>query len=260
MGRLHPEAVDRVSIDNTFRAIRIDMRLRQTDVAARAGVSQQTVSRLECGRFGGVSIDVYCGIAEALGADVRLAPHWRGAKLDRLIDRRHALLQNEVTRLLGIWGWKVGAEKSFNHFGDRGSVDVLAWRADAGALLIVEIKSEIASFEETLRVLDMKARVVPGLIRRTGEWKPRIVGTVLVLPDATAHRDVVARHSATVAASLPARTLAIRRWLADPAGPIRGIWFLGGTGAGGAMRNMKLGHRVRVQRSSGSRGPTRPGS
>jgi transcriptional regulator with XRE-family HTH domain len=250
--------VDRVSIGSTFRAIRIGMRLRQADVAARAGVSQQTVSRLECGRLGGISIDAYCSIAEALGADVRLAPHWRGAKLDRLIDRRHALLQNEVARLLSVWGWQVVAEKSFNHFGDRGSVDVLAWRPDAGALLIVEIKSEIASFEETLRVLDMKARVVPGLIRRTGEWKPRVVGMVLVLPDATAHRDVVARHSATVAAALPARTLAIRRWLADPAGPIRGIWFLGGTRTGGAMRNTKLGRRVRVQRSAGSRGPTKP--
>jgi transcriptional regulator with XRE-family HTH domain len=75
MGRLHLEAVDRVSIGSTFRAIRMGMRLRQADVAARAGVSQQTVSRLECGRFGGISIDAYCGIAEALGADVRLAPY-----------------------------------------------------------------------------------------------------------------------------------------------------------------------------------------
>jgi len=185
-------------------------------------------------------------------------PYWRGAKLDRLIDRRHALIQNEVTRLLLSLGWDLGTEKSFNHFGDRGSVDVLAWRANAGALLIVEIKTEIASLEETLRVLDMKARVVPGLVRRAGEWRPRVVGAVLVLPDATAHRDLVARHSATVGASLPARTLAIRSWLAEPAGPIRGIWFLGGTRAGGAMRNLKSGRRVRVPRSAGRGAPTRP--
>ncbi|HEY5486783.1 MAG TPA: helix-turn-helix domain-containing protein [Candidatus Limnocylindrales bacterium] len=187
--------MDRVKIGNTFRAIRMDMRLRQADVAARAHVSQQTVSRLECGRFGGLSIDAYSSVAEAIGADVRLAPYWRGAKLDRLIDRRHALIQNEITRLLASQGWQLGTEKSFNHFGDRGSVDVLAWRANAGALLIVEIKTEIANLEETLRVLDMKARVVPGLVSRAGEWQPRIVGAVLVLPDATAHRDLVARHS-----------------------------------------------------------------
>jgi transcriptional regulator with XRE-family HTH domain len=73
--------MDRVKIGNTFRAIRMDMRLRQADVAARADVSQQTVSRLECGRFGGLSIDAYSSVAEAIGADVRLAPYWRGAKL-----------------------------------------------------------------------------------------------------------------------------------------------------------------------------------
>jgi transcriptional regulator with XRE-family HTH domain len=250
--------MDRVKIGNTFRAIRMDMRLRQADVAARADVSQQTVSRLECGRFGGLSIDAYSSVAEAIGADVRLAPYWRGAKLDRLIDRRHALIQNEVTRLLLSLGWQLGTEKSFNHFGDRGSVDVLAWRANAGALLIVEIKTEIASLEETLRVLDMKARVVPGLMSRAGQWRPRVVGAVLVLPDATAHRDLVARHSATIAASLPARTLAIRAWLTDPTGPIRGIWFLGGTRAGGAMLNLKSGRRVRVERSTGRNARTRP--
>ena len=243
--------VDRVSIGNTFRAIRIDMRLRQTDLAARAGVSQQTVSRLECGRFGGLSLDAYCRIAEVLDADIRLAPSWRGAKLDRLIDRRHALLQNEVVRLLGTWGWQVGAETSFNHFGDRGSVDVLAWRADDRALLIVEIKTEIANLEETLRVLDMKTRVVPGVVYRAGDWRPSIVGTVLVLPDATAHRALVARHSALVAAALPARTSAVRHWLAVPSGHIRGIWFLGGSGAGGAMRNLKAGRRIRAPGSGG---------
>ena len=90
-------------------------------------------------------------------------------------------------------GWQVGVEKSFNHFGDRGSVDVLAWRPEAGALLIVEIKTEIANLEETLRVLDIKARVVPGVLSREGQWRSRVVGTVLVLPDATAHRNLVAQ-------------------------------------------------------------------
>jgi transcriptional regulator with XRE-family HTH domain len=237
--------MDRVSVGNTFRAIRIELRLRQSDVAARAKVCRSTVSDLECGRFGAFSIDTYCRIAEAIGADVRLGPHWRGAKLDRLMDRRHALLQNEVVRRVSRSGWQVSAETSFNHYGDRGSVDILGWRADAGALLIIEIKSEIANLEETLRVLDMKSRVVPGLVRREKNWRPLVVGTVLVLPDATAHRSVVARHSALVSASLPARTPAIRGWLAEPSGSIRGVWFLGGVGPGGALRNMSSSRRVR---------------
>jgi transcriptional regulator with XRE-family HTH domain len=258
--RGHPASVDRVSVGSLFRAIRIELRLRQGDVAERAGVSQQTVSRIECGRFGRISIDAYCRVAEAIGAGVRLTPQWRGAKLDRLLDRRHALLQNEVARLLTASGWQVAAEKSFNQFGDRGSVDVLAWRQEARALLLIEIKTEIGNLEETLRVLDMKTRVVPGIVRRAGEWQPRVVGTVLVLPDATAHRNVVAQHAATLSAALPSRTWDVRRWLAEPAGPIRGIWFIGGVVVRGGSRNVRLDRRVRLKRAArpGDEGAPRP--
>jgi transcriptional regulator with XRE-family HTH domain len=92
--------MDRVKIGNTFRTIRVELRLRQSDVAERAGLSQQTVSDLECGRFGRLSIDAYCRIAETIGADVPLTPRWRGPRLDRLLDRRHALLQNRAVELL----------------------------------------------------------------------------------------------------------------------------------------------------------------
>jgi hypothetical protein len=45
-----------------------------------------------------------------------------------------------VSRLGG--SWQVVVEYTFNHYGDRGSVDVVAWHAGAGALLLVEVKSE----------------------------------------------------------------------------------------------------------------------
>jgi transcriptional regulator with XRE-family HTH domain len=238
--------MDRVHIGNTFRAIRVELHLRQTDVGACAGVSQQTVSKLECGRFGGLTVDAYCRIAEVLDADVHLAPHWRGSKLDRLLDRRHALLQNRTVETLAEIGWEVYTEQSFNHFGDRGSVDVLGWRPDLRALLIVEIKSEITSLEETLRRIDVKARTYPKIAWKERGWAPLMVGVAIVLPDATAHRDLLRRHSALISASLPARTLAVRRWVTEPAGDLRGVWFLRYTSEGGAMRRVEPGRRVRA--------------
>src|ERR1035437_2684850 len=118
--------MDRVKIGNTFRAIRVDLRMRQADVAERANVSQQRISDIECGRLGGISIETYCRVAGAIDADVQLTPRWRGPKLDRLLDRRHALLQNRVVEILAAAGWIVRTEFSFNLFGDRGSVDILA--------------------------------------------------------------------------------------------------------------------------------------
>jgi transcriptional regulator with XRE-family HTH domain len=244
--------MDRVKIGNTFRVIRVELRLRQSDVADRAGVSQQTVSNLECGRFGGLSIDTYCLLAEILDADVPLAPRWRGPRLDRILDRRHALLQTRAVELLLSLGWEVRTEFSFNHYGDRGSVDILGWRPDCRALLIVEIKTEITSLEETLRVLDMKRRVLPIVLRLEHGWLPLCVASVLVMPDASTHRDLVARHAAFVSASLPSRTWAVRHWVAQPSGDLRGVLFLRNTSQGGAMWKVQPTRRVRVVDSTES--------
>ena len=245
--------MDRVKIGNTFRTIRIEMRLRQRDVAARAGVSQQTISKIECGRFGDLSVDTYCRVAEALAADVALAPRWRGPKLDRILDRRHALLQNAVAEQLVSLGWIVRTEYSFNHFGDRGDVDILAWLPALRALLIIETKTEIADLQATLRVLNMKRRVVPALAANESGWHATCVATVLVMPGATTHRRLVERHSALVSASLPDRTEAVRGWLSKPVGELRGLWFLPDTSRGGAALRMPASKRVQADRDVSSR-------
>ena len=239
--------MDRVKIGNTFRAIRLELNLRQVDVAARSGVSQQTVSDLECGRFGGLSLDTYCRIAEVLDAEVPLSPRWRGPKLDRILDRRHADLQNRVAELLARLGWVVRTEFSFNHYGDRGSVDVLAWRPADRALLLAEIKTEITSLEETLRVMDMKHRVVPPLARRQLAWDPISVASALVIPASSTHRAMLERHAAAVSASLPSGTWDVRHWLARPSGEMRGVWFLQNTSQGGAKSKLPPLRRVRLK-------------
>ena len=251
--------MDRVKIGNTFRAIRVEMGLRQADVATRAGVSQQSVSDLERGRFGGLSVNTYCAMARAVDADVSLAPRWRGPKLDRLLDRNHAQIQNRAAEILGGHGWEVRTEFSFNLYGERGSVDVLGWHPSFRALLVVEVKTELTDLQETLRVLDMKHRVVSVVCRSNCGWNPLVVGTVLVMPDASTHRDLVGRHSALMSASLPSRTWAVRRWVLEPSGTLRGIWFLRNTGGGGANWRVQPSRRVRRPAAGPRSAPPRPG-
>jgi transcriptional regulator with XRE-family HTH domain len=217
--------VDRVRVGLIFRALRRQQQLLQADVAARAGVCQQAVSNVERGRFGRMSVDAYCRLAECLGAEIPLEPRWRGPKLARLLDKRHAALQNSVVAFVSDRGWRASTEYTFGYFADRGSVDVLAWRKDSRAVLIVEVKSELDSIEETLRTLNMKIRVAPRIAVDSLGWRPASIGGVLVLPDTSTARDVVDRHSASLGAALPARTVEVKRWTAEPAGPLRGIWF-----------------------------------
>ena len=153
-----------------------------------------------------------------------------------------------------------GAEYSFNHNGDRGSVDVLAWHRDARALLIVEAKSDLRNVQETLHTLDIKRRVVPGLARADRGWRTESLGVVMVLSDLRVERERVDRHAATFNAALPARTVAVRRWLENPVGSLGGVWFLQIARQMGATREPAGNGRIRRPRIGSGADAAGPGS
>lgn len=149
--------------------VRIERRragLRQADLGARAGVSPSTVSRVENGLISELTMRATRAVAAAVGIQLPFAPRsMRGAQIGRQIDWRHAALVEAVVELLAPLGWEPTVEYSFNHYGDRGSVDVLAWHPETRALLVVEVKSDLRNLQETLHALDVKRRVVPRLIQ-----------------------------------------------------------------------------------------------
>ena len=56
-------------------------------------------------------------------------------------------------------------EYTFNHYGERGSVDVVAYHAGHRALLIVEVKTRLTDLQAFLASFGRKLRVVPALVR-----------------------------------------------------------------------------------------------
>ena len=83
---------------------------------------------------------------------------WRGAALDRMLDELHARLVSAILQILDRYGWISEVEVSFAVFGDRGSIDVLAWHSVECALLVIEVKTELGSLDGLLRPLDVKVR------------------------------------------------------------------------------------------------------
>jgi len=215
-------------------------------VAARAGVSRSTVSRVENGLLAELSVRATRSVADAVGIQLPFAPRsLRGASIERQVDWRHAALVEAVVGRLALLGWETVVEFSFNDYGDRGSADVLAWRPENRALLIVETKSDLRNVQETLHALDIKRRVVPRLVQAEKGWRADHFGVVMVLADLRVERQRVDRHSSTFDAALPARTVEVRRRLEQPCGPLRGIWFLQVSRPAGVMRE-PVGHgRVR---------------
>lgn len=189
-------------------------------------MSQSQVSLLERGLLIHVSIAAFRRILGALDARDEIRINWQGGEADRLLDRRHARLVEVVIRVLRGRGWDARAEVTFASYGERGSVDALAWNEAAGAILLIEVKSQIYSVEDTLRRFQAKIRLAAVITEATLGWKPRIVGAALVLPDSSGTRRRIDAHGATFASTFPQRGRDVQAWLRAPDKPLSAIWFL----------------------------------
>jgi transcriptional regulator with XRE-family HTH domain len=220
-------SVDEIAFGRGLRAIRIRKRLTQEDLGAGARVSRSVIARIEQGHAALVTVATLERVAGALAARVLVKLLWQGEGLERLLDSRHAITVEEVVRILRSAGWEVATEVSFNEYGERGSVDVLAFHPVAHVVLVVEIKTTIGDAQEVQATLDRKVRLAPKISRSRG-WQATAVATLLVVVESRSNRATVARLGATFAVAFPARNLAIRRWLRAPhrQPPLRGLHFL----------------------------------
>lgn len=223
-------------VGRVLRAVRLHKRLRQRDVAEAAGVSQSMVSRAEHGRLDELSFGAVDAVASVLDVTVYIDARWDDGDADRLIDRAHARIVELVVSTLTESGWETVVEYGFNHYGDRGSVDVLAWHAESRTLLIVEVKSRLTDLQATFTSFARKLRIVPKLVLRDHGWDPRFLGRLMVIDGTTANRSVVAKHAATFATVFPERMPALGTWLRRPDRSLGGVWFVSNMHGANAKR------------------------
>ena len=219
--------MDDIGMGRVLRALRRRRGWTQLELAARCGVSQQTISLIERGHSSTLAGVTLRRVFAAL--DARWAPTvtWRGGELDRLLDEDHARLVAEVVRRLVALDWDVAVEVTYSEFGERGSVDVLGARRDRLAIAVVEVKSDLTVVEATVRKADEKERIVRDTLgRRRFGFRPRAVARLLVLPSTETARRRVRASSPILDAAFPARGAEVRNWLRDPSCDLAGILFL----------------------------------
>ena len=219
--------MDVIRFGRGIRALRVRARLTQAELSRRANLSRGVVARIEQGHADRVTVTTLEKVAAVLGARVWCRLSWQGEALDRLLDADHAAIVEQVLRRLRADDWTVAAEVSFNIFGERGSIDVLAFHPGSRVVLVVEVKSVVPDVQATLVTLDRKERLALEIAHGRG-WNGVAVARLLVIRDARTARRRVAAHSTTFAMSFPDRIDRIRRWLLAPDArhPIRGLWFL----------------------------------
>jgi len=219
-------SVDDQRFGTAIRSVRIRRGWRQADLAAKSGVSKSAISRLERGHLGPQSLDSVRAVAAALEIRVELLARWRAGDLDRLLNARHSALHESVARWFRTTypSWVIAPEVSFAIYSDRGVVDILAWHPGRRALLIIELKTDIADVNELLGTLDRKRRVAP-TVARSRDWDPLSISTWLIVATGRTNRRRIEAHRSIFRGALPQGGRAIQRWLRDPVGRVDGLSY-----------------------------------
>lgn len=217
--------MDDLGLGGLVRAVRVRRGWRQRDLAAVARVSAATISRIEHGHLESISVATLRRVAAALEIRIDLTPRWRGGELDRLLDAGHATLVQQVIQILRIAGWSVIPEASFSVYGERGSIDILAFHPSCRMLLVIEVKTELTDLQRLISTLDRKRRLASGIARDRG-WDAAGVSVWVVVAEGRSNRRRVSSFSDLLRTAYPADGRAVHRWLRNPSRAVSGLSFL----------------------------------
>lgn len=216
--------MDDAGLGASFRALRHRRGWRQADLGRRAGVSASLVSLLEAGHADRISLPAVRRVAKVL--EVRLAwdAGFRGSELARLRDADHARASEALVRRLERLDWRVVAEASFNNYGERGRIDVLAYHHATRTLLVIEVKTLVVEVQSILGGLSVKQRVARSVCGPFG-WRPTVTVPALVVVESSTNRRRLADHERLFARfTLRGRTALA--WLRRPVGAPEGLLIL----------------------------------
>jgi len=194
-----------VVIGRAIADVRRALRWSQAELAARAGVSQAWISRVEGGKLEQLTIAGSARILAAMGARLSIdvdAPYLGDRRQQQ--DPAHARLSARVALLLRRAGWSVETEVEIGGDRSRGWIDILAFHPSSRVLLVIELKTEIRDLGAIGRAVGWYEREAWTAARRFG-WRPSSVVSWLSLLATEANDLRAAQNREALSAEFPAR-------------------------------------------------------
>lgn len=208
--------MERRTIVRVLKALRRRKRWSQRRLGVDLGISQAELSRRERSALERCTVPDVERWSTALGAHLTLDLRVDGER--PLTDTAHAEMQNWFAAVLRQAGWTVEPEVSFNHYGDRGRIDLLAFHPGARVLLVVEIKTRLLDAQEIIGRLDVKRRVAVIVAKQRG-WSPAASVPALVFREESTTRRRLIAHPALFA-GYALRGRPALAWLRHPGLPV----------------------------------------
>lgn len=189
----------------------------QRELGRRAGVAQSHISDIENQRLTDLTFASAAKVLAAMGARLVVgvdAPFLADRQRQR--DPAHARCVTAVSRRLMRAGWTVATEVEIGSDRSRGWIDVLAYHAETGVTLVIEVKTEIHDLGQIERTLGWYEREAWAAARRRA-WHPkRVIGCLLLLmSDANDHR--LAQNGAAIRIGFPVRARVLNDVVDAPA-------------------------------------------
>jgi transcriptional regulator with XRE-family HTH domain len=215
-------------LGSAIRLVRVRRGWRQSDLARRSGVGQATISRIERGHVGTLSLDRLRAVAATLDIRVDVLGRWRAGDLDRLLNGGHSRLHESVARAFrDLPEWITAPEVSFAVYGERGVIDILAWHPRLHALLVIELKTDIADVNELIGTADRKRRLAVRVAIERG-WiaagdVPSSISLWIIVAGTRTNRRRLAAHAAMLRAAFPTDGRTIAGWLTNPSGSLSAL-------------------------------------
>lgn len=234
---------------SVFRAVRLRKAWRQADLAAAARVSIATISRIERGNFEATSVSMLLRVAGALEIRIDWMPRWRGGELDRMLNAGHAAMHEAAARELAGTEWLTAAETTFSIYGERGIIDILCFHQQSGALLVIEVKTDLVDVQALIGAVDRYRRLAPQVARDRG-WAVKSVSSWVLLRDTPSNHRRLGAHATVLRSAYPADGRRMRGWLRRPVGTVAALSFLSDSHARRASNTIAGVQRVRARRAS----------
>lgn len=222
-------------------------------MAERAAVSQSLVSLAERGHVDQLSLAALRRVGAALDMRIDVIARWRGGELDRLLNARHSALHEHLARMLDRTpGWLVAPEVSFNVYGERGVIDLLAFHRGMQSLLVVELKTEIVDVQELVGTMSRKVRLAQRVALERG-WQAISVSGWIVAAYSTTNRRRIAAHRTMLRAAFPEDGRTVRAWLNAPDRRVSALSMWSPTNRGGTRSGLAPVKRVSAPRRRADR-------
>jgi transcriptional regulator with XRE-family HTH domain len=183
-----------IHLGQAIRAGRMHRRLTQESLAARVGVKQAWISRIELGHSHGVPLELWVALGVALGRPLAITLSRPLGESRDPADAGHLAMQERLLELARAGGLTATFELPTSPANPRHSIDVCVRDNRHRVLLIEEAWNTFADLGAAIRSTNRKAAEASDLAATIDDGPPYRVARVWVVRPSAANRRLVARY------------------------------------------------------------------